>query len=122
MRKFILIFALIALLSSGGCASQRELSKSKRATAREYNQRAAEYVIQGATYELQENHKSALIAYQEALLYDPTSASIYNAIAENFLRLGKQQSALEVLGRALHYEPNNLQTHELKSWSLILRI
>ena len=79
----------------------------------DYNPRAAELVIQGAIFDLNNEFSKALIAYTEAFIYAPDSPSICNSIAKDYVFLGKLETALQMLQRSLKISPTYLETHQL---------
>jgi tetratricopeptide (TPR) repeat protein len=58
--------------------------------------KARDYYIKGATLQMQERAAEAILEFQQALRYD-NAPSIHFAIAQNFVKLGKQDLALEEL-------------------------
>jgi len=80
---------------------------------RDYHPKAADLVIQGAVYDLKGQYDQALNVYHEALIYDPNSASIYLAIAKDYILLGKAESALQMLQRSIELDPDFPDSHKL---------
>ncbi len=83
------------------------------------DQSAINQFIDGVILDLQENYAGALLAYQEALLYDSTSAEINLAIARDYLFLGREESGKKFLERTFKLNPNNIEALELMSKVLI---
>jgi len=118
--KFLIITFTSFLLFWMGCFAHQgsvvELEKYKRYQSSKkklYHPKAADLVIQGTIFDLKHDYTKALLAFQEALLYDSTSVAIYNAIAKDYIYLGKIESALHVLKRGLKFDPNFFESHEL---------
>lgn len=117
MRRFgfrsVVIFSLFFM----GCLAHKTNNlngqENQSVQERPYHPKAADLVIQGSIHDLKGEHAEALLAYQEALLYDSTSASIYNAIAKDYLYLNKLESALQVLKKAIRVDPQFLESREL---------
>jgi tetratricopeptide (TPR) repeat protein len=79
--------------------------------------RAVSLFIDGLNYELERNYPAALLMYQEALLYDSTSSTIYLNIAKNYLRLGKEESAMLALKRCVELNPDKME-----AWNILASI
>lgn len=79
------------------------------------DQRAVNKFTDGVILDLQGNYAGALLAYQEALLYDSTSAEINLAIARDYLLLGKDESGKRFLDRIIKLDPDNIKALELLS-------
>ncbi|MDP8205917.1 MAG: tetratricopeptide repeat protein [Candidatus Electryonea clarkiae] len=66
-----------------------------------------DHVILGALFETQEDYIRAIHQYNQALLYDSTSASLYISIAENYQKVGELESARLVLERGISHNGND---------------
>ncbi|NUO82573.1 tetratricopeptide repeat protein [candidate division KSB1 bacterium] len=108
---YLLAAALLLSCNPASVKTARVPTAAKKSVA-QADSRAAELVARGAIAELQGDYTSALIAYQEALLYDTTSASLYNAIGETYLVLNKLDGAEQVLKRGLRLDPRNVPARE----------
>ena len=64
-------------------------------------------------YELENKHENALIEFYQALLYDSTSPTIFNRIAENHMALGRYESALRYLQKSLKIKADEPETVRL---------
>ncbi|MDQ7063504.1 MAG: tetratricopeptide repeat protein [candidate division KSB1 bacterium] len=111
-RIFLNGLLLAGLLLTQACGGSQGLLEKDRPvqslpTQKEPNPRAVDLVIRGALEELMGNYQAALLAYQEAQLYDSTSVGLYVAIATAYQRLHKIESAIKVLNQALVIEPDN---------------
>jgi tetratricopeptide (TPR) repeat protein len=69
--------------------------------------------MEGMFYQITGNYEKALIEFYQALLYDSTSATIYNSIAENHIALGRYESASRYLKISLKFNPNITTTYQL---------
>lgn len=78
-----------------------------------YDPKVADLVIQGSIHELNGRHARALSAFNEALIYEPLSASISYAVAKQYIYLGKVETAIEVLSRALRIDHTYIKSHLL---------
>jgi len=94
-----LLFA--AVLSS--CGPQKTLI---RPVSKKPNPRSIINYIDGVCYDMNQNPAAALLSFQEALLYDSTSADLYLAIGISYLKLGKENAGLLALKQALKLNPN----------------
>lgn len=110
IQKQCSLLFLLFTLSVGGCASQ------KLTLARDSDSpdpRAMDLFLEGLVWELKQNPAAALLAYQEALLYDPQAVTIYKRIGKNYLWMGKTESAFRVFQHALGLNPKDVETHLL---------
>lgn len=126
-RSVFLIAGSLILILMTGCASRPVRAKAAEPQREERHPKAVELFVEGTTYEATSNYTAALLAYQEALIYDSTSASLYLAIAKCYLRMGKEESAMHTLRRCVSLDPDQLEAHELLAriyasqgwWSLV---
>lgn len=108
-----LVCGVIGLSCTTSATKKGSTDNSRRAqSVAEANPRAAELVIRGALAELQNDYRGALSAYQEALLYDTTSAALFNAIGEALLALGNMESAEQSFKRSLRLDSKFIPPHE----------
>ncbi|MDZ7372987.1 MAG: tetratricopeptide repeat protein [candidate division KSB1 bacterium] len=113
-RALLIVFSL--WVGAGGCAYHRaRLTVREPRAPRAAHPLALHHVFQGALFEAMGDPASALIEYQEALLYDSTSSAIYQAVAENYLRLRKLTSAVRMLERAVELDSENTEALRLLS-------
>lgn len=96
-----------------GCATQKPTVTTTPKKAHKANQRAINHFVDGITYDLNQNYAAALLSYQEALLYDSSAAAIYLNMARDYIRLGKQESAILTLKRCIRWNPDHIETREL---------
>jgi tetratricopeptide (TPR) repeat protein len=93
-----------------GCAGQKNLLIRQ---AREPNPRAVELFMDGILYDQQQNFAAGLLSYHEALLYDTTSATLYLAVGRDYLLLGRDESALINLEKAVLRNDRNVEARSL---------
>lgn len=110
--KYILILLSILFILSG-CSTNRIKSQSPDDNFN--NIKARDHFIEGMFKELDGENEKALVEYYDALLYDSTSATIYNRIAKNHIALGRFESALIYLNKSEKLEAKNIETHRLLS-------
>ncbi len=110
MKRILFIF-LIAFIAAG-CSSSRKLVK-KEPRLKTVSLKARDHFLKGMFYQEQEEFEKALVEFYQALSFDSTSATIYNSIAENHIRLGHFDSALLLLEKALKLDPQNIQSLSL---------
>jgi len=104
---------MLAILA--GCASQKSLVPSHSSKDYEPHPRAVSRFVDGVIHDLQENFPAALLSYQEALLYDSTSAAIHMAIGKDYVRMLKPESAVISFKKALELNPDEMEARELLS-------
>jgi tetratricopeptide (TPR) repeat protein len=112
--KSIYSSILLLFLVLTGC-SNRALVKNETTVQTENLIKARDHFTSGMFHELDGNHKEALLEYYEALLYDTTSHTIYNRIAENHMKIGNYESALRYLEKAKRRTPENTESLQLEA-------
>jgi tetratricopeptide (TPR) repeat protein len=107
---FIIIFSFFYLFS----CTRNSLNKNRYADIKSsLLLKARDHYMEGMFYQLSSNHEKALIEFYQALLYDSTSVTIYNSIAENHMALGRYESASRYLKMSLKFNPNIIITYQL---------
>ncbi len=74
---------------------------------------AVRHFIRGSTSEMVGDFRSALLEFNEALLHDSSSATIYNKVAENYIRLEKYESAEKILKNAIRRFPDHKESYRM---------
>ncbi|MFO7889557.1 MAG: tetratricopeptide repeat protein [bacterium] len=121
MRKTALLLFILFMVGimAGGCSHLNQISVHKKKNKQGPNQQAINKFTDGVILDMQGNYAGALLAYQEALLYDSTSAEINLAIARDYLVMGKEESGKKFLERTFKLDPDNIEALELMSKVLI---
>ena len=109
----ILIGLIAVLFVLEGCASRSVQSTLSEQNEEKKNPKAVELFMEGTTHEMSGDYSAALLSYQEALIYDSSSASLYFAIGKCYIRLGREESAMHTLRRCVSLDPDQLEAHEL---------
>lgn len=113
-KRVVFLSVLVLILITLGCAHQKSLVSTSGYTEKKAsNPRAVRKFVDGVILDLQDNYAAALLAYQEALLYDSNSAEICVAIARDYLYLGREESGKKFLEKTLKFDPENLDALEL---------
>ncbi|MCK5145115.1 tetratricopeptide repeat protein [bacterium] len=81
------------------------------------HKRAIAFFVDGLNKDMDRKPGEALLSYQEALLYDSTSADIYLAIGKDYLLLGKEELGLRSLKTALRLDPESIE-----AWSFLTEL
>jgi tetratricopeptide (TPR) repeat protein len=113
MKKYnIYIFIIIAyfLLS---CANHGNLIVQDSNETPKVSFKAREYFLKGIFLQAEERFSEALVQFHKAQIFDTTSATIHNSLAENYLKLNEFEPALFHLKKALVLQPENLETYQL---------
>jgi len=117
MTKSLTYIVIISLIMFIRCAGIKPLVQQQKPVvtpdSTPFHPNAVERFIQGCVNELRNDHKSALLNFQEALLYDSSSATIYNKVAEQYIRLKKIDSAEKFLQTAVNRFPENIDTRRM---------
>lgn len=117
MKRSHLLLISLLMITITVCAGQNELQKKKSTPSQDqkpaYNGKAVEHFIRGGISEVLNDHKTALLEYNEALLHDSSSATIYNKVAEGYIRLQKLDSAEKILNSAILRFPDNVESYRI---------
>lgn len=117
-KNGLLIFTMICIVCIS-CAGQNKLQRSihsqPNSPQASRHPRAVEHFIRGSVSELKNDFKTALMEFTEALLFDSTSATIYNKIAENYIRLKKFESAQKILAEATNRFPDDVESYRMQA-------
>jgi len=107
-EHYILLLLSVIFVS---CTAKQIYQEPEPDRSREL--RARDHFTNGVFYEMENKHENALIEFYQALLYDSTSSTIYNRIAENHMALGRFESALRYLQKSQRIEPKEAETMRL---------
>ncbi|MFO7446935.1 MAG: tetratricopeptide repeat protein [Ignavibacteriaceae bacterium] len=117
MFRILPALALLLLLSA--CSSQRDvLIPDRESTQLVFNEDAdprelaLEHFINGATAEAKGDFASAILEYQDAIQFDPSSG-IYYALAKNYFNLNKLSLALQNSRKAIELDSSNADYYDL---------
>jgi len=113
MNKNVIITAILVTASLMAC-SPRMVSKDSAPERKErISRKAKEYFIKGVFLQLEERYHEALVQFHKAQIFDTSSVTISNNLAETYLKLGEFDPALYHLKRARMIDPDNEQTLHL---------
>ncbi|OQX82939.1 hypothetical protein B6D60_11320 [candidate division KSB1 bacterium 4484_87] len=111
-RGLLYLFAVGLFFS---CAAPQKFSQKNEQAAlgkgQPFNPRAVQYFIRGTVANMLNDTESALINFQQALLYDSTSVTIYKNMADQYLGMKEFDSARRVLEQAAARFPNDIEVH-----------
>lgn len=110
MKSFLYIILLISL-GFFSCNKQQVYHQTEN--DHRHEMKARDHFSTGMFFELENKHENALIEYYQALLYDSSSSTIYNRIAENHMALGRYESALRYLQKSMRLDSNEPETIRL---------
>jgi len=113
MKNTAFLLIIFSSVTFGiGCARQFQVQDQP---AEDLDQilKARDHFTAGVFYQLDNQHERALIEFYEALLYDSTSYTIYNRIADNHMSLGRYESALRYLQKSLTVKTDEAETYRL---------
>jgi len=106
-KSFYIILTVPVFLMLIQCAGNNRLANLKEVKIDRPDKRALECFIDGVMYDIDQNYPAALLAYQEALLYDSTSSEIYFSVGRDYFMMGKVESAEIFFKKALRLDPSN---------------
>jgi len=110
MKKYLYILLLV-FFSFLSCNKEQVYHQPK--DNHRHEMKARDHFSSGMFYELENKHENALIEYYQALLYDSSSSTIYNRIADNHMALGRYESALRYLQKSLRLNSKKPETISL---------
>src|ERR1039457_6178897 len=106
MKTFLTMFLCASMLSSCATFGDQAASISSGAPKTSSGHSRALYLYSRARIaSLAGDYPAALVALRDALEEDPASAFLYTAIAENKLKIGQVQEALENINKAITLDP-----------------
>lgn len=101
----ILLLVLLYLLPLSGQEAPTD-------TGQRYDSRALSHYLDGDLYMMQEEYAQAAAAYERALLYDSTSATIYLSLAEALIQDNRLAKARKAGEQALRLQPDDPLVHK----------
>jgi tetratricopeptide (TPR) repeat protein len=105
-------FLLLSALLAAGCAGPRRFSADTPEKTGP-DPRAVDLFIDGVISDAEGNFASALLSYNEALLYDWKAPALNRNIGKDYLWLGREESAFLMLKRAVLLDPKDLESRGL---------
>ncbi|MCD6377080.1 MAG: tetratricopeptide repeat protein [Caldisericaceae bacterium] len=115
MKKRHLIFSLLTLILLSSCIHYSQPLQKGRAKEHSVSFKARDHFLQGIYYQQEGRYSEALVEFYQALHYDSTSATIYRAIAENYINLGEFETAELMLKKARQLAPDNPDILEMSA-------
>jgi len=107
----LLLIFVIGSLSVQGCSVLRKSTVESEAHEEEQiSFKAREYFLKGLYLQMEERYSEALIQFHKAQIYDTTSATICNSLAENYIKLNELEPAYYHLSKARSLDPENIET------------
>jgi tetratricopeptide (TPR) repeat protein len=116
-RALVALILLVSVFSQGGNASLA--AKGQGTNESGGNMEAMDHFIRGVVADKMEDYYRAIFEYQEALDADSMSPTIYVALAQDYVLLGKVSQAMELLDKALEINPNHKSALELQAGLLL---
>jgi tetratricopeptide (TPR) repeat protein len=110
MKKLIIICLVFGFF---GCGKKIIYQQAEDDTSKQMKLKARDYFTTGMFYQMRKEHDKALMEFYQALLYDSSSSTIYNRIAENHMALGRYESALRYLQMSLRIDNSSKETYRL---------
>ena len=113
MKKFKIYILFILVLISYSCKTSRVITKPSNEEPSKVSFKAREYYIKGLFLQSEERFTEALVQFHKAQIFDTTSATIHNSLAENYIKLNEFEPATYHLHKALSIEPENIDSYRL---------
>ena len=101
------VATLMAVAMATGCSTLGVKTATREAAGNK--KQAMDLFIEGKVAEAQENYAAAATSYYEALLHDPDSPEITQALARAFIKDGKLLAATIYSRKAVKLNPSNLE-------------
>ena len=102
------IRVLLIAIFGWGCAGSGSLQKAERT----WNPDAMDRFLAAKTFERHMNPHAAIVELLDALEEETSSASIYQALARNYWRVGKAERAVVYARRAVEVAPDLAENHQ----------
>ena len=87
MKNLKNYFLLLLVLISFSCKSTQTVSKTSQSESSKVSFKAREYYLKGLFLQAEERFTDALVQFHKAQIFDTTSATIHNSLAENYIKL-----------------------------------
>ncbi len=113
MKKYITYFLLLAVIIIQSCVSGAKVMSPARDGHKQFSEKAREFYLKGLFLQGDKHYSEAVVQFRRALIFDTTSATIYNSLAESYIRLNQMDKALLPLKKAQHLAPDNTGTLNL---------
>ncbi len=107
MHMLMLMWVCL-VLTLAGCTPGPWLTRDDPPVSPEARQQALQYFIQAKTYESQGNHLGAIVALRNAADLDPTSPTLYERLAANYLETGDVRMSILFARRGLELDPGRV--------------
>jgi len=107
--KFIFFTAVISLITSSFCFSQKRDNNTKKKSEPNVSQwqEAEFYFTEGMKYYMMEDYEKAIPSYQKALEITPENGGIFYALSKNYKNLKDEEKAIIFAEKAVQQEPEN---------------
>ncbi|KAA3610158.1 MAG: tetratricopeptide repeat protein [Calditrichaeota bacterium] len=110
-KQYFKIFIIALLLFS--CSANRTLVSENKSPREKVSLKAREYFLKGIFLQSKERYSDALVQFHKAQIFDTTSATIHNSLAENYLKLTELEPAIYHLKKAKRLQPDNIESYRL---------
>lgn len=98
---------IVAVLTMASCASRRLAAEALTPLSEEQQRRYDYFFLEAVNQEMQENYDVAFDLLQHCLAIWPQAPSAHYELASYYSYLGDKEKALELMQKAVAYEPTN---------------
>jgi len=111
MKHGIIVLLLVSALGAWGCAATRGGRTSSEASQKDTQSSSIvmDHFVQAKVFEFQGNHHKAIVELGEILAYDLASAPVYQALARDYLIVGKRETAVRFAEKAVQADPRSVR-------------
>ena len=113
MKKIKILTILIIALLLQNCASRLPIADSSEDASNHVSQTARDFYLKGLFLQGDKHYSDAIVQFRKALIFDTTSAVIYNSLAESYIRLNQMDKALPPIKKALKLKPRDSEALNL---------
>jgi len=113
MKILKMKFYIICLLFAFGCSTSQQLIVPKKEEQKKASLKAREYFLKGIFLQAEERFSDALVQFHKAQIFDTSSATIHNSLAENYIKLDEIDPAFYHLAKAKSLNADNIDSHRL---------
>jgi len=110
-KNYFKIFIIALFLFS--CSTSKKLVSTNITSQEKVSLKAREYFLKGIYLQAEERFSEALVQFHKAQIFDTTSSTIHNSLAENYLKLNELEPAVYHLKKAKKLQPKNIESHRL---------
>lgn len=113
MKNYKIYLFILIVLFSFGCTTTKSVVQKPVSNSSKVSFKAREYYLKGLFLQSEERFTDALVQFHKAQIFDTSSATIHNSLAENYIKLNEFEPATYHLKKAIKLQPENIDSYRL---------